>query len=55
MINEGVLAQFIYKPAQSTEKSFLSRKIWKNYYSLYIGERSWVNAQILLTNYKYIE
>ena len=55
MINEEVLAQFIYKPAQSTEKSFLSRKNWKNYYSLYIGERGWVNAQMLLTNCKYIE
>ena len=31
-------------------KNCLSRKIWKNYYSMYIEEREWVNAQILLTN-----
>ena len=31
-------------------KNCLSRKVWKNYYSMYIQERGWVNAQILLTN-----
>ena len=31
-------------------KNCLSKKIWKNYYSIDIEERRWVNAQILLTN-----
>ena len=31
-------------------KSCLSKKIWKNYYSMYIEKRGWENAQILLTN-----
>ena len=31
-------------------KNCLSRKSWKDYYSIYIEGRGWVNAQILLTN-----
>ena len=36
-------------------KNCLSRKSWKDYYSIYIEGRRWVNAQILLTNCQYIE
>ena len=53
MINKEVLAQFI-KTCIIIRK-MISRNIWKSYYSMYIEERGWVNAQILLTNCFYIE
>ena len=31
-------------------KNYLCRKICKNYYSMYIEERGWINTQILLAN-----
>ena len=49
MINKEVLAQFIYNLPHNQLESFLSRKIWKNYYCMYIEERGWRNTQILLT------
>ena len=50
MINKEVLAYDLCVNLHNQLKNFLSRKIWKNYYSMYIEEREWVNAQILLTN-----
>ena len=44
-----MLAQFLYKPAYTTEK-LLSNKICENYYSIYIEERGWVNAQVILAS-----
>ena len=49
MINEEVLVQFTYT-LHSQLKNCLSSKIRKNYYPMYIEERGWVNAQILLMN-----
>ena len=49
MINKEVLAQFIYNLPHNQLESCLSRKIWKNYYCMYIEERGWGNTQILLT------
>ena len=46
MVNKEVLAQFIYN-LHNQLKNCLSRKIWKNYYSVYIEEKGEVNAQIL--------
>ena len=48
-VNKEVLSQF-YINLHNQLKNYLSRKVWKNYYSMYIQERGWVNAQILLTN-----
>ena len=36
-------------------KNCLSIKIWKNYYSMCIEERGWLNFQILFINRKYSE
>ena len=49
MINKKVSAQFTYKPAWSTEKMF-TYKNFDIYDSMYIEERGWVKAQILLMN-----
>ena len=49
MINKEVLANLCVN-LHNQQKKILSRKIRKNYYSMYIEEREWVNAQILLTN-----
>ena len=50
MINKEVLEQFLYKPAESTEKLFIEKHL-EIYYSMYIEETGRVKAQILLTNY----
>ena len=47
MINKEVLAPNLCISLHNQLKNFLSRKIWQNYYSMYIEKRGWVNAQIL--------
>ena len=50
MINKEVLAQFIYKPVVNW-KIVYHEKNWKFItLAMYIEERGWVKAKILLTN-----
>ena len=55
MINKEVLGANSYTNLHNQLKNCLSRKIWKNVYSMYIEERGWVNAQIILTDSEYVE
>ena len=49
MVNKGVLARFIYKPSDPTEKLF-TYKNFEIYYSMHIEERRWICTKILLVN-----